>query len=225
MPQDRTRPAPGEAPAPLRAVLILAAGGPAEAARADALVAPPGLPGSLPPGPPLYARLAPDLAGLEAALAHGCDGILLGGVEDPRVLARIGARLAVHEAQAGLPDGCLRLLVSVETPRGVLALPALAAASPRLAGLGWDAQALAARLGLAGAEALDGIDPAPLAAARGALVLAAAAAGVPALDSALPRDLGDAHLAERVARARRDGFSGVFARDAAGIRAAAAGFS
>jgi citrate lyase subunit beta/citryl-CoA lyase len=92
----------------------------------------------------------------------------------------------------------------------VLGAAALAGASPRLAGLAWDAEALAADLGIA----LDrsGAWPAPLAQARGQVVLAARVAGVPAFET-VRRD--SASLAGTAEAARLDGFAGIAVRDPA----------
>ena len=101
--------------------------------------------------------------------------------------------------------------IAVESAAGALAIASLSGIGPRLAGIACDLAALARDLGceLGPASRL----PAPLRAVRANLVLAAAASGVPAIDSAaghLP-DL-DA-LAADAAQARRDGFSAKLALD------------
>lgn len=159
----------------------------------------------------LYLRVhAPD-DDLAAASALRPDGIVLARCEGGRDVARLGARLAVLEAEAGLADGATGILAMVGTARGVLGLSSLAGASPRLAGIAWDAEALAAGIGAPAARDAGGLIP-PLLQARGLVRLAAAAAGVEAIDTAYPAE-GDGLLAE-LAAARRDGFGAKLARSA-----------
>ncbi|WP_375454586.1 aldolase/citrate lyase family protein [uncultured Methylobacterium sp.] len=202
-------------------VLLIASpeGGAPDTAHADVLVlahppatAPDWLDGlrRRPGAPALYVRVAPGATDFEAALALRPDGIVLPRVADGIEIARLAVGLAVHEAEAGLPDGATRILAGFGTARGLMRLATVA--GPRLAGLFWEPSDLARDLGL------DAVDPepwpAPLAQARGLLVLAAAATGVPALDAPCASAGPDATL--RAARAaRRDGFRGGFAEDAA----------
>ena len=140
---------------------------------------------------------------LDAVLPARPDAVLLRGAVGARDLQHLGAKLAVREAELRLPAGHIGILAAAaDTPAGVLALAGLAGASPRLRALVWDGVPLARALGLA--------DPAagPLLRARDLLVLAAAAAGVPAL--VLPQT-GRA-LVDTCAAAARDGFAGVVAR-------------
>ncbi|GJD80559.1 hypothetical protein NBEOAGPD_3800 [Methylobacterium gregans] len=118
-------------------------------------------------------RAARDLA---AALVPVPAGILLLGAEHGRDVARLGAMLAVHEAETGLADGTLRIVPVLGTARAVLAAASFADAGPRLAALALDATALA-ELGLGEAERVQ---------ARAMAGLVAAAAGVPMI--ALARD-------------------------------------
>lgn len=143
------------------------------------------------------------------ALALAPDGVAA-PVAGPGDLARLANRLAVHEAEAGLPDGATGIVGLIGSAACVLGAAALAGASPRLAGLAWDAEALAADLGIA----LDrsAAWPAPLAQARGQVVLAARVAGVPAFET-VRRD--SASLAGTAEAARLDGFAGIAVRDPA----------
>ena len=111
---------------------------------------------------------APDLG-----TAASFDGILLAGAESCADIERLGARLAVAEAEGGIPDGTLRIVPSIDTARGVLALNAFAPL-PRLAGIACDPECLAASLRCA-------IDAPAITQARALTVLAAAACGVPAI--------------------------------------------
>lgn len=146
---------------------------------------------------------SPD-ADLDAVMRNAPDGVVLRSCESGREVARLGARLAVREARAGLPDGAIRIVAMVETARGVLGLPSLAGSSRRLAGIAWDAVALAAELGAPASRHPDLI-PA-LARVRTLVRLAAAAAGVEAIDTAYPAGRDRAGLLREVSDARRDGF-------------------
>lgn len=195
-----------EPDAPRRAVTVVDAASieAALAAGADALVFeaafPPGFVADLRarrPGLTLYAALdGADETGLDALMAQRPDGVLLRGARCGRDVAALGGRLAVCEAQAGLPDGATAILPAIGHPLGVLDARSFAGASPRLAGLGFDGTALAAGLDGAGA----------LAQARSLVRLAAAAAGVAAFDT-LTAD--EACSPGRLAAARQDGFEWV----------------
>lgn len=164
------------------------------------------------PRVPIFARL-PSLAtggidAVEAALGASPDGVWLTDTIGRRDGECLAAALAVAEAQAGLRDGALRIVASVESPVGALRAASLAEVGPRLAAVACDGGAVAREAGApaAGSETVRAV--------RATAVLAAAAAGVPAIDaSAL------APGAEGAALARRDGFAGVLVRDEAGIAA------
>ncbi|WP_238257704.1 hypothetical protein [Methylobacterium gnaphalii] len=135
------------------------------------------------------------------------DAIMLSSAHG-RDIAHLGAQLAVHEAEHGLPDGGIGIIALVVSAAGVLATASFAGASPRLRGIGWDA-ALASELG---AEPLtDEGDWSPvLAQARAMARLAASAAGVAAIEAAYPGK----DPRKVIGAARRDGFAAMFARDA-----------
>ncbi len=154
---------------------------------------------------PLASGLLP--ADLDGVMAGAPDAVLLPGTVGARDLQHLAAKLAVREAERGLAAGRTRIVaMAADTPAGVLALASLSGASPRLMALGWDPAALAAALGV-------GPHAAPLRTARDLLLIAAAAAGVPALDCGAagdePADAPDA--------ARRDGFAGRLARGPSGF--------
>jgi citrate lyase subunit beta/citryl-CoA lyase len=156
--------------------------------------------------PKLFVEVAPvesELieADLDALFGPAPDGVFLPSCRGVESLQRLSVKLAVREAQAGLPDGVTRIGAFVGgDPAGVLALRSLASATPRLAALAFDEAALSASLGLteAGGAAIE--------MARAAVVLAAASAGVPAL--APPVQIGQEAA---YAAARRDGFAGAMA--------------
>ena len=81
------------------------------------------------------------------------------------------------------------------------------AGAPRLLALCFGAEDIAADLGIAPRRP-DAAYPAPIAAARASVLLAAAAAGVPALDTPWPDPRDADGLAREAAAAAQDGFAG-----------------
>ncbi len=152
---------------------------------------------------------------LDAVMAGLPDAVLLSAVAGARDLQHLAAKLAVREAEHGLPAGHTGIIaLPADTAAGVLALASVPGATLRLRALAWDPAALAAGLGV-------DADAAPVRAARDLLLIAAAAAGVPALDFGLAA----ADLAAACSGARRDGFAGRFARSLAEIDVIAEAFS
>ncbi len=63
---------------------------------------------------------------LAAVMPHAPDGLMLPKAEGGFSVAHLGGRLAVYEAEAGLPDGATRILpIATETARAVFALHSL----------------------------------------------------------------------------------------------------
>jgi citrate lyase beta subunit len=116
---------------------------------------------------------ADDLATV-AALLPRLAGVLLPKVEDARAVERLDELLTGLEAAAGRPVGTTAVLPIVETARGVLAAPAVAAAGPRVATLLFGTLDLASDLGVT-----PSIEGRELLHARSQVVLATAAAGLP----------------------------------------------
>lgn len=161
----------------------------------------------------LYLQVRSPDDDLAAAVTLRPDGIVLTRCESGRDVARLGTRLAVLEAEAGLADGAVDIIAMIATARGVLGLPSLIGASPRLAGIAWDADALAVGIGAPAPRDDVGLIP-PLLQARGLLRLAAAAAEVESIDTAYPADGGDAAFLAELVAARRDGFGAKLAMSA-----------
>ncbi len=163
--------------------------------------------------PGVFVRINPPetrwyLADLAAVVAGRPAGIMLpkcGGAED---LLALDHHLEALEVQAGLAPGSIAVLPIVsETAAAVLALGGMARAARRVAGFCFGAEDLSADLGIAARRA-DFSYTAPVAQARAAVLLAAAAAGVPALDTPWPDPRNPAGLAAEAAMAAEDGFSG-----------------
>lgn len=164
-----------------------------------------------PPREGLYLRInaldgpwaAGDLAAAVPVLGR-LAGLLVPKAQDPGRLRAFDRELADTERTAGLPLGGLGLLPIVESARGVLAAPAIAASGPRVRTLVLGTLDLAADLGVT--PTVQGRE---LRHARGAVVLATAAAGLPGpLDgphAALDDDEG---LVRSSVAARELGFTG-----------------
>ena len=176
-------------------------------------------------GPRLWVRVnAPDSgrlrADLEAVFAGGApDGVVLPKVSAPAQIADVAQYVGSLETQASARPGRTRLLViTTETPAGVLALPQYPAylghsrsLLARLAGLTWGAEDLGAALGALERRDASGVATFTFQLARTSCLLAAAALGVPAVDG-VHTDFRDSQgLRRELDEARRDGFSGKLA--------------
>lgn len=147
-----------------------------------------------------HRRMEDDLA---AVLRPGLDGLVLPKVESAAEVAAVESRVAAHEAACGAR---LRLLVAIESPRGLLAAPAIASCSDRVAGLMFGAEDFGRELGLPASRQGEAQE---LLYARSALVVAAASAHVQAVDGVWV-DLQDPQGLERFAlQSRRLGFTGM----------------
>lgn len=139
---------------------------------------------------------------LTSALAEEANGIVLLDTVGLVDLEWAGSRLAVLEAEHDLPDGAVRILAAIDSPAGVIAMASLCRPpSARLAGLLLRLDRLAAALACDRAAA-------PAVSARAQVVIAAAAARVPALLDGVSSD-SELHAA------RRDGFAGAVLTDPA----------
>ena len=145
---------------------------------------------------------------LDAVMPGRPDGIVLPETVGGADLSRLGAMLAVREAEHGLLDGATRIIAMISSGRGILGLGSLAGATRRLVAVGWDAPALGADL-----RVLSGRDPTgeftdPFRLARSLTLFGAGAAGVAAIDTPPDADRGLETLAAESRAARRDGFAG-----------------
>ncbi|HLT89717.1 MAG TPA: CoA ester lyase [Woeseiaceae bacterium] len=167
--------------------------------------------------PSLWVRINPidtddALLDLEAVVPAAPAGIVLPKPRAATDVVTLSERLAELEQEASLPSGATRVLpIVTERPEAVLAVHGYTRETPRLAGLTWGAEDLSAALGAAATRFDDGRWRPPYELARSLCLLAAAAAGVPAIDTVYTdyRDLDG--LARYAADARRDGFSGMLA--------------
>ena len=146
---------------------------------------------------------------LDAVVRPGLDAVMLpksGGGGDVTLL---GEALDRCETAAGLPVGTIKIIViATETPAALFALSTYAPPHPRLAGLTWGAEDLAAAVGASGNRDDSGDWTQPYHLVRSLALFAAAAAEVAPLDT-LHADFRDLDGLERESRrSRRDGFVG-----------------
>jgi len=138
------------------------------------------------------------------------DGIVLPKAEGARSINWLRAEAA---AVADNPDGEAPpiLPIATETPGAVFDLGSLREVTPWLAGVSWGAEDLPAAVGAATSREPDGSYTAPYELVRSLTLFAAHAAGVAAIDTVFP-NISDADALDGyVARAARDGFTGMLA--------------
>ncbi len=142
-------------------------------------------------------------AALDALLPARPTGVALaanGGSD----VTRLSALLRPREAIAGMADGATEILaLATETPAALLAIGTYAGAGRRLTALAWDDGPLSAALGAEDASEV-------ARSARAATLIAAAAAGIAALDRPF-RGSDAAALRAEAEAARRAGFAGKLA--------------
>jgi len=124
---------------------------------------------------------------LDAVVVPGLHGLTVPKVESADEVRFVGERLSRLEQERGLRQGSVRLMLAIETARGLFAAPGLAAASPRVVGLMFGAEDFSTDVGLATIRT--GMAREFLY-ARSVIVYAAAAAGVISVDAVWP-DLKD----------------------------------
>ena len=146
---------------------------------------------------------------LAAVVKPGLDGLLIPKADGGADIVRIGEELDRLEAAAGMAIGTVKIaVIATETPIAMFNLASYTPAHPRLIGLTWGAEDLAAALGATANKDEDGNWTFPYQIARTHCLFAAAAAGVAPLDT-LYTDFRDPEGLERDCRkARRDGFTG-----------------
>lgn len=149
------------------------------------------------------------LLDLAAVVKPGLDGLLIPKANGADDIARIGYYLDALEARAGMAVGSVKLtVVATETPAAMFNLGSYAPAHPRLVGLTWGAEDLAAAIGATDNKEPGGNWTFPYEVARAQCLFAAAAADIAPLDT-LYADFRDAAgLQVSCRKARRDGFTG-----------------
>jgi len=154
-----------------------------------------------PRGTPCY------LADLAAIVPGRPAAVMLPKCTGPHDLHALDHHLEALEAASGLPVGSIGVLALVTETAASLLRMDYTGAPARLLALCFGAEDLSADLGVSPRDA-EGRYAGPVSAARAATITAAAAAGVPALDTPWPDPRDPAGLAGEAQRAARDGFAG-----------------
>jgi citrate lyase subunit beta / citryl-CoA lyase len=143
-------------------------------------------------------------ADLKAILVPGLAGLVLPKLESADEVRLVERYLDEHETAAGLAAGAVSLIPTIESARGLLAAPGIAAASSRVMGLMFGAEDFSLDIGLPPNREAEARE---LIYARSAIVVAAASAHVQSVDGVYP-DFRDADgLDQDATQARRLGFS------------------
>jgi citrate lyase subunit beta/citryl-CoA lyase len=143
-------------------------------------------------------------ADIDAIVGSNAAGLVLAKVEAPAEIAEAVVLIEKLEKERGAGTK-LQLIPAIESAKGVLAAPAIAAASPRVVGLMLGAEDLARDIGLPARRTQEAHE---LVYARSALVFAATSARIQSIDQVWP-DLGDTDgLTADAGQARRLGFTG-----------------
>jgi citrate lyase subunit beta/citryl-CoA lyase len=148
-------------------------------------------------------------ADLDAVIPGKPDGIMLpksiGGVD---VIA-LGAKLAVREAIAGLPDGATKILpIATETTVSIFHMGTYRGASHRFEALTWGAEDLSAEVAAEANRMPDGNYTEPYRLARSLCLFAAVASEVSPIDTVFTNFRDTEGLKKESLLARRDGFLG-----------------
>ena len=165
------------------------------------------------------------LADLAAVARTAPAAIMLPKCRGSADLIVLDHHLAALEAAAGLTLGGIGVIaIATETAGSVAGLPSYAERAPRLVALCFGAEDLSADLGIA-PRSSDGSFTAPVVAARGQILLAAGAAGVPVIDTPWPDPRDPEGMAREAAAAATDGFAGKLLIHPAQIEAAHKAFT
>ena len=149
---------------------------------------------------------------LAAVLAAAPSGVVLPksrGVDDVQKLA---AQLDSAESEHGLADGQIRIIaLCTERPEALFSLDGYRQATPRLIALSWGAEDLSSALGASGNRDAQGNWLPVYEMARSLCLVAAAGAGIGAIDTVYTDFRNLDGLQQYAANARRDGFGGMLA--------------
>ena len=149
---------------------------------------------------------------LRAVMAARPDGIMLPKCNSGSDVQHLSTKLRVLEAENGLPDGSVRIVPLItETAIGGLSGASYRGASPRLAALTWGAEDLSAAIGARSTRDDGGRYTDVFRFARSVTILAASAAGVPAIDTVFVNFRDTEGMRRECLEAERDGFTGKMA--------------
>jgi citrate lyase subunit beta/citryl-CoA lyase len=162
----------------------------------------------------LYVRINPLDSGLAmhdlaAVVVPGLAGIMLPKTNSADDVRRVAFCLDALEARAGIAPGTVRIVpVATETAPAMLTMASFTRDVPRLAGITWGAEDLSTAIGAISNRDADGHLSPLYTLANSMCLCAAAAAGVPAIDTLYADFRDPAGLAESCAVSRRRGFRG-----------------
>ena len=142
-------------------------------------------------------------ADLQAIARAGLQGLVLPKVQGPEDVLQMRQWLDRHETKAGIPSGGVRLLATIESARGLVQAPAIAAVTPRLVGLMFGAEDFALDLGLFSHPGQGLVNY-----ARSVLAVAAASGQIRAIDKVFTDIIDPDGLAVEARQARDLGFAG-----------------
>ncbi|PMS24538.1 CoA ester lyase [Paraburkholderia rhynchosiae] len=147
-----------------------------------------------------------------AVVTGSPDGIVLPKVRSSQDVVRLAHYLDALESREGATTGSIRILpVTTETPRSLFTLGGYEGCSPRLTGLTWGAEDIAAALGASNNRRPDGEYEMVYQLARALCLAGAAAANIQPIDTIFA-DFGDSTGLEIEANAARQaGFTGKLA--------------
>ncbi|MBK1836550.1 CoA ester lyase [Azospirillum sp. YIM B02556] len=149
------------------------------------------------------------LADIAAVVGGRPDSILLPKTRSGADVTQLDHYLSALEQREGVPIGAIQIMpVATETPVSMLSFGSYVGCSPRLFGLTWGAEDLAAALHASTNRLPDGRYEHTYRLARSVCLLGARAAGVEPIDTIWSDYRDAAGLAEDAAAARRAGFSG-----------------
>jgi citrate lyase subunit beta/citryl-CoA lyase len=143
---------------------------------------------------------------IAAVVQSGTEGLAIPKIESPDQVRLVSSLLDQRERDMKLPVGKIRLLVALESPRGLLDAYAIASSSPRVIGMMFGAEDYGKELGLPlnrEGEASEMLH------ARNMLVIATAAARIQSVDGVWPNLKDIDGLKRHTLQSRRLGFTGM----------------
>jgi citrate lyase subunit beta / citryl-CoA lyase len=148
-------------------------------------------------------------ADLAAIVPGAPDAVLFPKADGGASVVHLDAKLTAREAEAGLPEGAIKILAqSVETAAGLFGAGTYRDCSPRLMGVTWGPEDLAAELGALANRDDAGNLTEPYRIARAMCLYGAAVARVPAIETVYVDFRNAQGLRRDTELARRDGFIG-----------------
>jgi len=148
-------------------------------------------------------------ADLDAIVPGAPDAVLFPKAEGGPTVTHVDAKLTAREAIAGLPEGSIKILAqTVESAAGLFSAGTYKNCSPRLIGMTWGPEDLAAEIGAEANREADGTLTEPYRIARAMCLFAATAAKVPAIETIHVDFRNPDVLRKDTEIARRDGFAG-----------------